>query len=149
LLGHQTLLQWRWDHERDAVLAEDAAAELAKKRAAEAAQAAHVPATLPALRREKHFADWRPDQPRELIAASRAIVYAAIDELRVLPSSRRASHAKKALAKAARAFNRLEAKHHFIYTIEREDIDAALFAIAEACGLDEATYEKATVARDW
>jgi len=84
-LGAEVLIQWRWDHDRRALLLEEQ--EAANRSRAEQAQAAEQRQadldllTLESLRKKRRFSNWKGDRPDKAIAACRAACRDAIDAL--------------------------------------------------------------------
>lgn len=140
----QPLMQWRWDHERAAVLAEDAR-ERARKDAAvakaKAKAATRKPPSLASLRRKKWFQAWDKHVAKRPLANTRKL----LEEF-----AKRQQDVEEALAGCVNALNVLDAKQRFIFTIEREDLYDALVTIAWAAGVDrERAAEIIDEHRDW
>lgn len=132
----QPLLQWRWDHDREAVLAEDNARKAAtarQSRQPKSRKAAKTP-TLESLAKRRRFLNWTHTS-KEVVAASRRILRDAVAELAELPDSAHASRRRRVIQQAVEAFNGLEEQHEFIDTLTREHICAELDLVARAVGL--------------
>lgn len=144
----QPLLQWRWDHERDAVLAEDAVEEAKRKAAEHEAQYGYQPLpkrTLEEWRAEKPFADWSGYTPPAGIRESRRVVRDLIDDLIACGDD----EVRKfdAFRRATERLNDADGRDEpFIETVEREDICELFHHLAEAAGLPD--YD-VTAWRDW
>jgi hypothetical protein len=149
-LAFQVLTQWRWDHERDAVVAEDKLKEEQelRERTAQLSQRAK-PVPLATLRKERLLEDWQGTVPAALLRKCRAILRSAIDELIALGPRPKRAAAMKVLRACTEALNELdEAEGHFIETIEREDLCDAIDRLAMSVGIET----KESVAdrwRDW
>jgi hypothetical protein len=146
----QVFLQWRWEHDRDALLAEEARDALEKKRAAEAARARddqrRSELTWAKLRTKVRFAGWSEHLVDDIVVSSRTLFTEAIDALAALgPKEKR--NARGVLKMLVQGFNRLDEKHeHFIETIEREEICEEIEDIAFLAGLPD---DIADEWRDW
>jgi hypothetical protein len=140
----QVLMQWRWDHERAAVLAEDAkqrARDEAKAAKAMAKEAARKPPSLATLRRKKWFPSWDNYVAKRPLATVRKLLG---------DFAKRQRDVEQALANCVDALNALDAKKRFIFTIEREELHEALVTIAWAAGLDrERAASIVDKRRDW
>jgi hypothetical protein len=144
----QPLMQWRWDHEREAVLAEE---QREQRRAA--AREAHdgyqglSKVSLRELSQRTPFADWSGHPSPANIRLARRIVRELIGELLALDGSGDEVAMFDAFRRAVNRFNATEdSDDPFIETVEREDICVALHEIAEAAGLTD--YD-VTAWRDW
>lgn len=151
-LADQALLQWRWDHERKKVLAEDAEEDAAEARASEVSQARQdtrrIALTLPKVRVAKLFASWKGSVKSGIVKESRALLVTCVDELVALGPKPRKAAKIAVLKKCIEGFNELDARHDgWIATIEREDICDAFQDVVAASGLTEAAL--ADRWRDW
>jgi hypothetical protein len=152
----QALLEWRWKHDRKALLAEEArrtAAQAARDAEAETKRRTRLAGqTLEGLSRRRFFSSWSrpPAHPSpELTRASRALLREAVERLLGLGPGARQTSKIKILRDCVEAFNRLDEENdHFIETDEREDICEQLEEIAYACGLGHRVTE-AYEGRDW
>lgn len=149
----QAWLQWRWDHERDAVLAEDAVQEAQRQVAIAAApenyrkQLARL--TLQGLLKKRRFTGWRGYVPKPLLQACRDYFQTAIEALIALGPSPSVRARIRILRECIRRLNSLDEQNsHFISTIEREDLCAAFDEIVYACGLHNCP-DLADRWRDW
>lgn len=129
----QVLLQWRWDHEREAVQADEQEAQVGYR---------PLPVGLEELRRRKPFPNWTGYPAPAEIRLSRRIVRDLLDELIALGQDGDEAEKLDAFRGAVERFNQTD----FIETVEREDICEALEEIAEAAGLGD--YD-VTDSRDW
>src|ERR1700722_455847 len=86
--AYQVLTEWRWVHDRDAVLREDA--EYAEKQARKYKEferrrrEARGALTLEGLRKKRRFSDWKGYAPDNAIAACRVIFRETVDALLAL-----------------------------------------------------------------
>jgi hypothetical protein len=145
----QRLLQWRWDHEREAVLAEDERERLQAESATEANRIAYLPISrqsLEELRTQTPFAGWAGHVESADLRHSRRIIRDLIDELLALGPDGDEVEKLDLLRRCVERFNAAEENGGFIDTIEREDICEVLDKIAEAAGLTD--YD-VSAARDW
>lgn len=147
----QPLMQWRWDHERDAVLAEDAT-----KRQAEAQQDQAKAderrdwldsVTLEQLGSRVFFSNWRYPT-KEATEASRKIMAETVRALMTLGTSASEQDRMLLLQRCIESFNELDQELEFIETVEREDICREFEAIVHACGLGSHEFI-ADQWRDW
>jgi hypothetical protein len=129
------LAQWRWDHDRAAVLTEDAtrAAELQQQRSeAERAKAAM---TFASFRKQKLFADWTDYTPRKMTAAARKLMKETAAKLEALGPKPNRKSARAILRDCILAFNTLDEQNdHWIDSIERDDIVQAFDILARLAG---------------
>jgi hypothetical protein len=144
--------QWRWNHDRDAVLREDAERLdrlAAADRAALAVRRHQVDAmTLAALRRQQPFARWKGDRPAAAITAAHRIFRSTIDQLIALGPTPTRVAAEPILRACIDQFNRLNAAHDgFIETMEREDIADHFARVVHVAGLAE--YGSADLTEQW
>jgi hypothetical protein len=137
--------QWRWEHERERVVAEDARAELARGGALLAAvqqqrsrREALVRTGLRGLKPRRFFAAWRGALPAALITRAEALMQAAIAAL----EGKTPAQAAKRLSGLVRAFNRLDAAHgHRFGAPDAEDVMEAVGELALACGVTGAVFD--------
>lgn len=150
--GH-LLAQWRWDHDREAMLAEEArkqeeiSRELAKRN--EAIEKERRSITLETLSKYRFFADWKECPSKEAIKASRETMKRAVQGLIALGPSASEEQRKQVLKDCIVAFNELDrSMNGFIETSERDDICSEFDLLVHACGLGE--YENLVDEwRDW
>ncbi len=136
----QVFLQWRWDHERDKVLAEDAAEERAAKAAREEERRAYRPLptqTLEDRRRRVPFESWTGYVDPPALRGARRIIRETIDALIALGPEASEPARIDAFRHCVERFNRLDEEQQFIDTIEREDICELLDELAGLVGLDD------------
>ncbi|MFK7776891.1 MAG: hypothetical protein QM501_02055 [Gimesia sp.] len=151
VMALQPLRQWRWDHERDAVLVEDAAQEKANASQAVQENLRHQRklkrAKLEKLAKHTFFPKWNYPS-KKAITASRKLMDDTVRELIKLGKSASESDRLQVLQSCIESFNQLDEKWEFIETVEREDICREFEAIVYACGLG--SYESlADEWRDW
>lgn len=93
----------------------------------------------------KHFSNWEDSIDPEIIQVSEYIIESLIKELKDS-----VNNAEKILEKSVLAFNKLDEKKQFIYTIEREDICEKLIEIAEEFNIEASVAEGIIdTTRDW
>jgi hypothetical protein len=148
----QPLAQWKWDHQRDDVLAEDV---VKQKQATEARlkeqreRGAYLKrVTLDELQAHRFFPTWKGYPPAKAIRASRELMAKTVEELAALGSSASETNRMAILQRCIESFNQLDAEMNFIETVEREDICAEFEAIVHACGLGS-HQDLADEWRDW
>lgn len=150
---HGTLVRWRWEHEREAVLAEQAAeaARQEEMRTAEAARRAAILAntTLPSiLARPSLFPQWHDALPAKTIALLEAPIREFLKEIIDLPKPKRTDISRH-LRLCVKALNQIDNDHdHPLCTIEREDIIDLfdeILTVAKQPGL----LDKVDQWRDW
>lgn len=122
---HHAQTQWRWDHDREALLRDEAqlAADLAetqRKRAAAHAELMRT-LTLDSLLDRRWFASWEDFDSILPLHECRSIIDKLVTELRAAPMLT-LRVVKKHLKQSVKDVNCLDAEHHFISTIEREDL---------------------------
>ncbi len=141
-LSIQPLAQWRWDHERDAVLVDDQAKktqEEAKRQQSQQQRADYLAGlTLEKLRERCFFPQWKRNPPKKAITASREVMSSTVEQLIEL-GPRASKKARMAILQdCIERFNALDTKlGNFISTIEREDICDEFEGIVHACGLGD------------
>jgi hypothetical protein len=147
----EVLLQWRWDHERDKVLAEDAQEQQAEEAAREEERRAYKPLpprTLEELREQPPFPQWAGDVPPAALRGARCIIRETLDALIALGPDTSEPALLDEIRHCVERFNTLDEEHQFIETIEREDIYELLVEIAVLIDLDD--YEEYLASgRDW
>lgn len=148
----QPLAQWRWDHERDSVLADDNAERLAsveQRRGAEQQRKQYLDrVTLNDLLNHRFFAKWDGYPSSRGIHASRRIMEQTVRELLNLGTDPSERDRMAVLQRCIESFNELDAQLHFIETVEREDICEEFEALVHACGLGRYQH-LADEWRDW
>ncbi len=139
-LPPQVLLQWRWDHDREALLAEEA------RRKGDAARAADIASerererrsrlTFAAIRKAAPLSDWEGRLPAPVVAQSRALLAACLERLERLGRTAREEDRLGALRALVEGFNALDAAQGpWIETVERERLCALVADLAAAAGL--------------
>ena len=149
----QPLAQWRWDNERESVLADDKIKkrERVQKRQREQQQRDEYLAsiTLEALRDHQFFPQWEKYPPKQAVRASRRIMTDTVQQLLDVGPKASESDRMAILQDCIERFNSIDAQmEHFIATVEREDICEEFEAIVHACGLG-AHEDLADAWRDW
>lgn len=151
-LGESRLTQWRWDHERESLLAEEAAAEAAERAreaAEEAAASGRRPPTLANLRRRKPFKSWQGQLPAAAVDASRAVIKDCLAALKALGKSPAPEEAWAVIRSGVERFNQLDGELLSIETAEREEIAEWFGLIAAACGLAALGEDVTEPWREW
>ncbi len=131
----QILLQWRWDHDREALLIEETARKakeanerkIADERRAEMLRTL----TLDVVSERTWFETWDEDTEEPNLSTSRRLVSTLIENLRGAPKLTKAV-ARQMLRTTVKSFNRLDAASRFIETVHREDICDAFEIIMAA-----------------
>jgi hypothetical protein len=138
-LRDAVLKQWRWDHERAAVVAEDDAEFKAWQEKAERhRREALRELTYAKFRDQKLFRDWGPPTPRKMIAAARTLMRETATRLESLGEKPDRDSARAVLRDCILAFNRLDEENgHWIETVEREDICSHFYELAHLAGFDD------------
>ena len=149
----QVLLQWRWDHERKKVLAEDAA-----KRDLEVAKGADVTRKRFAYLANVSFADllakdlfpnWDEYPPKKAKEGCRRIVQSFIKDLVAAPKPLARDFVRDRLKECVQELNKFDLKQkHFIETVEREDLCEVLEEVLHAAKFPELA-ESIEEWRDW
>lgn len=152
-LRANALEQWRWDHERETVLAEDAvkAAEFKARQAELERQRGEAlkNMTYAQFRDQRLFPDWGEPTPRKMIAASRKLMKETAARLEALGPKPDREAARAVLRDCIVGFNRLDEENdHWIETVEREDICSHFSALAHIAGFGDEP-ELADEWRDW
>jgi hypothetical protein len=147
----QVLLQWRWDNERDKVLAEDAEEQRAAEAAREEERRAYQPRpaqTLEDMRPQVPFKNWAGYVDPPTLRGARRIIRETIDALIELGPGASEPAMLDEIRHCVERFNLLDEEQQFIETVEREDICELLDDLAGLVGLDD--YGEALAsARDW
>jgi hypothetical protein len=131
--GQYILQEWRWQHDRPALVA-----ELEQRNGAGSVQLfleekqRRAEMTLDALRKTRFFADWEGFLSPSMIRASRKIVRQAIDGLIALGPRPTKKQAVPILRQFTESFNALA---HKIDTISRENICEVFNEIVRVAGL--------------
>jgi len=153
-LPFQVLMQWRWENDRERVLAEDAAEEAAEARATEIAReketARRSGLTLAKLRRKKPFSTWKRFVPAGTISKARKLVARCIASLETIGRDGPSRPKITTIRALIEGFNALdESMGHWIETEEREDNCAVVDDLARAAGLNLGDENIADRWRDW
>ncbi len=116
---------------------------------AERAEREYIPvAKLASYAKKKPFAHWRPDVDLAIVASSTKLIVAASKELLALGERGTVARQRKVLEACTRGFNALQREHHFITTIEAEDISEAIDQLADHTRL-WGSEDLAKQWRDW
>jgi hypothetical protein len=136
----QLFLQWRWDHDREAVLREDQ--EYAEKQARAYEQAEKQrrqrlnSLDLKTLKNKRRFEDWKGYVPATAIKACRAIFREAVEALLALGPKPKKQAVLAVLKMCVQRLNKLDAEHdHFVETTVAEDLCGQIDDLAHASGL--------------
>lgn len=123
------LLQWRWDHDREALLAEEAAQAAQEVEERRQRNERHEEMlrtlTLENVATRTWFESWDEELDGPYLAAARAILADFIRDLTAAPKLT-SSVVRKRLQATVQQFNQLDTEHQFIETTHREDICDAL-----------------------
>jgi hypothetical protein len=145
------ITQWRWDHDREALLAEDAGRAQEHReqyRAQQRQRAEHLSrVTLAVLQKHRFFASWSIPAAKA-IRASRQLMTDTVTQLVELGPNASETDRVAVLRRCIERFNELDSEMRFIETDEREDICEEFEAIVHACGLG-AHENLADEWRDW
>src|SRR5262249_27081552 len=141
--------QWRWDHEREAVLAEDAAKRAAAEERKAQEQRTIARMTYASFRRQKFFPDWGKIPSTPVADAARKLLKDAATKLEKLGPRATRKTKRAVLRDCIRAFNRLNEEHdHWIESIERDDICEHFDQLARIAGFADEPH-LADEWRDW
>ena len=149
----QILAQWRWDHDRAAVLAEDATKgqflrmqQTDRKRRREEYLAT---VTLADLLTKDLFEKWKTYPPEEAKDGCRNILRTFIQSLQAAGVPADPEFARQHLKSCVLELNQLDEKHnHFIETGEREDLCEVLEEVLHAAKVP-ALADEIHRLRDW
>lgn len=129
----QAYAQWRWDHDREALLTEEAqkeAEEAERKRISSERRAQYMRSlTLDSLAEQEWFESRGDEETSAQVARIRDVIMRLIADLRGLPKRTQAT-VQKRFRQAIKELNQIDAEGDGILTIEREDICEALEQIA-------------------
>jgi hypothetical protein len=136
----QVTAQWRWDHDREALLAEEAEeARMKANRAAEEKRREEQRRSELAwekLRTKTRFPTWPEHLGDDVVVASRQLFIEAVDGLATAGSKSGKRKARAVIRALVEGFNRLDEEHgHFIETVEREEICEEVADVALLAGL--------------
>jgi hypothetical protein len=151
--AYQVLTEWRWVHDREAVLREDA--ENAERQAREYQEferlrrEARGALTLEGMRNKRRFSDWKGYTPDKAIAACRVIFRETVDGLLALGKTPTEPELLPILQSCIERLNQLdEDNDHFIETTICEDLCEEFYEIVHACGMSD-HKDLADRWRDW
>ena len=150
-IPNQVLMQWRWEHDREALVEEDARlfaekTEASRQRAAVRAEYMRT-LTLDSLAERVWFTTWEDTDIGLPLDECRSLIAKLVQELRAVPKLT-LTIAKRLLKQSVKEFNRLDAKQHFINTIEREGLCEAYDQIMAAAKFPQAANQ-VELWRDW
>ncbi len=151
---HHVLMEWRWAHDRDAVLREDAAgaAEAERKSRASAERVRLDPPPVPTLadlRTKRRLLNWDGFAPTRAIPACRAVFRDTVNALIALGDAPAEPAVLAIFQDCIERLNALDVKHRqFIETTIREELCEEFVEIAEACGRSDGG-DLADRWRDW
>ena len=136
----QPLAQWRWDNDREAVLAADEIKgrgdSQRRQREQQKREQYLAEITLEGLREHQFFPQWVEYPPKKAIRASRQIMTDTVQQLLDIGLTASESKRMDILQDCIERFNAIDVEmDHFIETVEREEICKEFEAIAHACGL--------------
>jgi hypothetical protein len=139
-LAKEVLTQWRWDHDREALLIDEQ--EAAERQKAEQEVAAKRQKddreylTLDALRTKRRFSFWKGDRPDQAIAACRKAFREAVDALMTLGPKPKKRAVAAVIRRCVEELNALDERYDgFIETGEREELCREIDEIVYAAGL--------------
>ena len=139
-------MQWEWDHDREGMLAREAAEEerIANEYyASEAKRRKEL--TLDKLAEHRYLELWEDSIPQVAIRQGRKLLREAAKQL-ASPGQKPTTKARlEVLRKCIEGFNTLNAKYEFIGTAEREDICDDFDLLVSACGMKN----RSNLADDW
>lgn len=135
-------MQWRWDHDREAVLREDAERAAAQARAYKEAerqrQAARGALTLEALRKRRRFTDWGGFAPAAAVRKCRRVFRETAERLLALGAKPGKRAVLAVLKECVERLNALDEQYeHFIETTTAEEVSGEIDDLAQASGLRE------------
>jgi len=150
VIAMHILNEWRWKHDRDALVAEVRAQQQAEREEIERQEVEELHSlSYERLRKAPLFDSWKDTIPKHIITVSRAIVWETIDSLAGLSKAAPEEKKIEILHRFVDSFNRLDAKNnHFIETVEREDIVDIFRKLVRLCGL-QGREDLADQWREW
>lgn len=139
-LANEVLTQWRWDHDRKALLLEEAqAVEQWKAKQAESARRKqevldHL--DLESLRTKRRFSIWKGDRPDKAIASCRKVFREAIDGLIALGPQPKKRAVAPVIRRCVEQLNLLDEQYDgFIETGERDELCGEINEMLYVAGL--------------
>jgi len=133
----QTLLQWRWDHDRESLLREEAEQSAAKaerqRQVAQLRDEYRRTLTLDSLADRGWLETWRETSAECRHAEVQQLLQQLVQQLQA-QTQRTKPRVRKLLKQTVEALNRMESHQPFIATVEREELCEALEQIACAAG---------------
>ncbi|MBW8863396.1 MAG: hypothetical protein JF609_00435 [Verrucomicrobia bacterium] len=150
--GIQVLLQWRWDNEREKVLAEDKekeASDLALRMEAMRKRTEQLTkSSFSKLLAKDLFPTWKDYPPKAAKEGCRRIIRAFIQTLAEAKAPLKRDFVATELKKCVEELNQLDTHKNFIETIEREDLCEVLHEVLHAAKFPELSDEIENW-RDW
>ena len=139
-LAREIFTQWRWDHDREALIRdEQAAIEQAKAAQTQAAQRDQErvnASTLESLLKKRRFAFWKGDRPDQAIGACRKAIHDAISALIALGPKPRKRAVTGVIRRCVERLNALDEQYDgFIETGEREALCREIDEMVYVSGL--------------
>jgi hypothetical protein len=131
-----TYLEWRWNNDKMNLLKEEMKDRERIEEFENKKRMKKRIKTLKQIRRTKPFKGWIGYIDKEIIGESRRIILYTFDELIKLQGKKEESGYIGVIKKSVEMFNKLDEKHHFIYTIEREDIAEVFFEIGDSINIE-------------
>lgn len=152
-LDLQVLRQWRWDHDREALLKEDEIKAEKRQKDQEIARQAYQKylneVTLEQLLNKPIFLNWEGYAPDAALDASRELIQRTIKALMAIGEDPDETQRMAILEQCIEGFNTLDGQHDwFIETVEREDICEVFYEITHACNMNH-HEDLADQWRDW
>ena len=139
-LAREVLTQWRWDHDRQALLREEQ--RVARKSKLEQAQVARRRQaeldrlTLESLKKKRRFSFWRGNRPDKAIAACRQTFRDAVSALITLGPKPKKRAVADVIHRCVAQLNALDERYDgFIETGEREELCREIDELVYVAGL--------------
>jgi hypothetical protein len=139
-LATEVLTEWRWRHDRLALLLEEQEAAIRSKaeheQAAKQQQAALDQLTLTSLKKKLRFTSWKGDRPDKAIAACRKLFRDTVDGLISLGPKPKKRDVAKVVRNCVEELNSLDERYNgFIETGEREELCREIDELVYVAGL--------------
>lgn len=140
----QAWTQWRWDHDREALLreeAERAAADLERRQQIAKARAEYMRTlSLDSLAAKPWLESWDAERPGSRRGDAQQVLTQLVQDLQA-PSKLTQALVRRLLKQSVETLNRLDAARQFIDTVEREDLCEAFEQIVCAAGFPQLADE--------
>jgi hypothetical protein len=104
--------------------------------------------TLENVNRERYFEEWRACHRAHIVNEAERIIHHAVRDLAAVREQESENKKIGILRKYIEGFNELDEKHHFIDSIERDDILECFYQLVRDCHLSNA-QEMADEWRSW